>query len=1050
MWKQVSLLWIGVAAGYSAVQPQPYFGDPGISPDGAEIAFISGGDIWTVPSRGGEARLLVSHPATESAPRYSPDGKYLAFTSTRTGNGDVYLLTLATGELKRLTFDDAAELAESWSPDSRWVYFSSNARDIAGMTDVYRVSREGGMPMPVSADRYTTEYFSAPSPDGQTLALTARGLAGSQWWRKGHSHIDESEIWLRRDGDPARYERVTAGGAKEAWPMWSKDGRTLFYMSDRGGPQNIWQKPLNGVARQVTKFTGGRVLWPSISADGRTIVFERDFHIWKLDTESGKAAAVEIVRRGVPSGPAVQHISLAGQFQELALSPDGKKVAFTSHGEVFAASAKDGGEAQRLTRTPAQESQLAWAPDSRRLVYASDRDGASRLYLYDFTSAKETRLTASGPDYAPRFSPDGKLLAFIRNARELRILDMSSKEERNVATGYFDRPPLLEDHPFVWSPDNQWLAYMDVGSKAFNNAFAVPAKGGQARPLSFLANTSSRELAWSPDGKFLLFTTSQRTENGQVARVDLVPRTPRFREDQFRDLFKEDPPRAPSGSAEGKPAEPAKPAAAAAPAPVSIVFDGIRERLSLLPVGLNVDSAVVSPDGKWAVMVATAAGQQNLYAYSLDELARDPRVARQLTSTPGRKEEVHFSPDSKEVFYLDRGSIYSVALETRQPKALAVTAEMDVDFGTEKMEVFTQAWSYLRDQFFDPGFNGADWNAVRAAFEPLIAGAATPDEMRRLLLLMVGELNASHLGAGAPAGNAQTVTGRLGLRFDRAEYESAGRLKVASVIPLAPGDVAGIKAGEVLEAVDGVPVDGRSNLDEQLDHKIGKRVLLRVSGRDVPVLPCNLTTEKALLYREWVNQNRDYVARVSGGKLGYVHMLDMSEGSLNRLHLDLDAENQTRQGVVIDIRNNNGGFVNAYALDVFSRRPYLRMTERDRPEAPARAVLGQRALEAPTILVTNQHSLSDAEDFTEGYKTLKLGKVVGEPTAGWIIYTWNTALIDGTTFRLPHSRIRGAAGDDMELHPRSVDIPVSRPVGESYTGADSQLDAAVRELLKQM
>ena len=211
------LLWSATAL--LAVDPRPYFGEPAISPDGSEIAFVSGGDIWTVPARGGEARLLVSHPATESVPHYSPDGKYLAFTSNRTGSGDVYLLTFATGELKRLTFDDAPELVDGWSPDSRYVYFSSSARDIAGMNDIYRVSREGGTPMQVSADRYTTEYFAAPAPDGQTLAFTARGNAGSQWWRKGHSHLDESEIWLRHEGSPAGYERVTEGGAKEVWPM---------------------------------------------------------------------------------------------------------------------------------------------------------------------------------------------------------------------------------------------------------------------------------------------------------------------------------------------------------------------------------------------------------------------------------------------------------------------------------------------------------------------------------------------------------------------------------------------------------------------------------------------------------------------------------------------------------------------------------------------------------------------------------------------------------------------------------------------------------------
>ena len=1028
-----------------AAGPQPYFSEPSLSPDGSEIALVSGGDIWTVPSRGGAARLLISNPATEFAPHYSPDGKYLAFSSMRTGNGDVYLLTFATGELKRLTFDDSSELAEGWSPDSRWVYFSSSARDISGMNDIYRVSREGGTPMQVSADRYTTEYFAAPAPDGRTLAFTARGMAGTQWWRKGHSHLDESEIWLRHEGTPAVYERVTEGGTKEAWPMWSHDGKSLYYMSDRSGAQNIWHRPLaGGAARQITKFTGGRVVWPSISADGRAIVFERDFRIWKLDLKTGEAAPVEIERRGVPAGPDVRHVSLAGQFRELALSPDGKKVAFTAHGEIFAAAAKEPGEAQRLTRTAAPESQPEWAPDSKRLVYVSTRDGAPHLYLYDFATGVETRLTNGPFDYTPRFSPDGKLLAFLRDGREVRVLDMESKQERTLATGHFDLPPIGGEHDIAWSPDSRWLAYFDEGDKSFRNAWVVPAAGGKTEPASFLGNTEADWITWSRDGKYLLFTTDQRTEPGQVARVDLIPRTPRFREDQFRDLFAEGA----AKPADHAAAAPAKPA----PKPVNITFEGIRDRLSLLPVGLAVDSVAISPDGKTAVLAATAAGQQNLYSYSLDELAREAPVARQLTSTAGRKTDVQFTSDSKEIFYLDRGNIASLTLESRQAKPLAVTAEMDVDFSREKLEVFRQAWSYIRDQFFDPKFHGIDWEAVRTTYEPLIEGAATPDEMRQLLNLMVGELNASHLGAsaGSGPGGAQSTTGRLGLRFDCAEYEASGKLKITEVIRLSPAFVAGIKPGDVLEAVDGATITAATNLDELLDHKIGKRVVLKVSGKDVPVQPVNLATEKNLLYRQWVDDNRAYVARISGGKLGYVHMADMSEASLNRLHLDLDAENQARQGVVIDIRNNNGGFVNAYALDVFSRRPYLRMIERGKAEAPARTVLGQRALEAPTILVTNQHSLSDAEDFTEGYRALKLGKVVGEPTAGWIIYTWGTQLMDGTNFRLPHVRIQDAGGKDMEMHPQPVDIPASRPVGESFTGKDSQLDAAVRELLRSL
>jgi tricorn protease len=1046
----------------------PSFAEPALSPDRSEIAFVSGGDIWTVPASGGEARLLVSHPATESRPIYSPDGRKLAFISNRTGNGDIYVLTFDSGELKRLTFDDGNDQLDGWSRDGRWLYFTSSSRDISAMNDLFRVSVDGGTPMQVSADRYASEYFCAPSPDGKAVAFTARGVAFGQWWRKGHSHLDDCEIWLMRDAQPPTYEQITAGGAKDMWPMWSADGSSIFYVSDRSGAQNIWTTNLKGASlRQVTKFKDGRVLWPNISYDGKAIVFERNFAIWKLDLASGNASEVAITRRGAPAGPAVEHLKLTDQIQELALSPDGKKVAFAVRGEVFAASAKDGGDAARVTNSPADESQIAWAPDSRRLVYVSDRDGVPHVFLYDFESNKETQLTnGAAGDAAPEFSPDGKSLAFERDARELRVIDLDSKQERMLAAGVFERPPLGAARPFVFSPDSKWIAFTSTSGKSFTNVSLVAVTGGEAKQISFLANVFNSTVSWSPDGTYILFDTGQRTEGSQIARIDLIPRTPRFREDQFRDLFKEESPR----TTRSRPApqeerqadtQPAAPFASTdkkqPPKPVEIVFDDIKHRLSLLPVGVDAGSQQISPDGKWLLMSANAAGQQNLYIYSLDDLAREPAVARQLTSTPGFKRDAQFSPDSKEVFYLVQGRINVVPLESRNSRPLAVTAEMDVDFAREKIEVFNQAWSYLRDNFYDPNFNGVDWGTVRAEYAPHIAGARTPDEMRRLLSLMVGELNASHSGVSAPFNLNQPSTGKLGLRFDRVEYENAGRLRVTKVIPLGPAALAGVKPGDYLLSIDGNQIGTGVNVDELLDHKIDKRVSLTVSAsgdgsnkRELAVRPVNTQTEKGLLYREWVEQKREYVAKISNGRLGYVHMFDMGSGSLAQLFVDLDTENQSREGVVVDVRNNNGGFVNAYAIDVFARRGYMTMTRRGFPPAPARTVLGQRALEAPTILITNQHSLSDAEDFTEGYRALKLGKVVGEPTGGWIIYTSNVTLIDGTSIRLPFIKISSSDGKLMEMSPRPVDVPVVRPIGESYTGHDMQLETAVKELLKQI
>lgn len=1041
----------------------PSFAEPTISPDKSEIAFASGGDIWVVPARGGQAHLLITHSATEARPKYSPDGRRIAFSSTRAGNADVYVMDLGTGDIKRITFDDVAETLDNWSADGKWIYFSSSSRDISGMNDLWRVSSDGGTPMQVSADRYATEYWGAPSPDGSMIAFTARGTTSGQWWRRGHSHLDESEIWTMREGATRTFSRVgESGGGKDMWPMWSADARSLFYVSDRSGAENLWVRPVaGGAATRLTSFTNGRMLWPSISADGKTIVFERDLAVWSYDVDAKRAAQVPITLRGASASPGVDHLTITTGIQQMTLSPDARKIAYIVRGEIFAMPARDPGPSTRVTETGGAEGQIAWAPDSRRIVYSSDRDGAFHLFLYDFGTRTETQLSrGSVNDIAPRFSPDGQWISYMRGTRELRVVDPTGRTDRLIATGYFDRPPFVSQRAHVWSPDSRWIAYISGEAQGFSNTYVVPAAGGTPRAVSFLPNANSGTLSWSADGSFLIMDTGQRTESGQAVRVDLVPRTPRFREDQFRDLFGPTPQPSPAMPAVRDSA--ARPVADTAAAAASVRaarrqtlvdFDDIRRRSTLLPLGIDVNTQSVSPDGKTLLVVGSAAGQTNLYLYSVDDAALDAPVLRQLTSTATGKGQAQWSPDSKEVWYVEAGRIAAVNVDTRATRTVAYSAEMDVDWSKEKMEVFNQGWAYLRDNFFDEKFNGVDWPGAKARYAPYIAGARTPDEMRRIMSLMVGELNASHLGVSGPGGASST--GRIGARYDRGEYEATGRLKITEVVPLSPLAIANVRVGEYLQAIDGKEVTARTNVDEMLAYKTGKQTTLTIRGgtstRDVVVKPITTGAEKALVYRAWVDSRRAYVSRVSGGKLGYVHMIDMGQSSLDQFIMDLDTQNRAHEGVVVDLRNNNGGFVNGYAIDVLARRGYLNMTGRDHPIASGRTALGQRALELPTVLVVNQHTLSDGEDFTEGYRAHGLGKVVGEPTAGWIIFTSNVGLLDGqTTIRLPSTRITSMDGKDMEMVPRPVDIAVQRPIGESYSGSDVQLDAAVKELLAEV
>ena len=1054
-------------------EPKLSFAEPGIAPNGAEIAFVHGGDIWVVPARGGEARLLVAHPANESRPIYSPDGSRLAFVSNRAGSPDVWILTLADASLRRLTFDDGNEQLDGWSRDGRWIYYSTSVNDIAGMTDVYRVRSDGGTPMPVAADRFAAEFMSAPSPDGQAMAIVGRGFGLSQWWRKGHSHLDESELWLvRGDGSAApRYEQLTQRGAKQQWPMWGGSGAaaSLYFVSDRSGAQNLWVKPPQGDARSLTTFGDGRVMWPTITADGNTIAFERDFGIWTYDVASRNAREVPITVRSAAIGGGTEHLVLTQGFSDLSLSPDGKKFAFIARGEVFAASAADGGDATRITTSPAVEVQVTWAADSRRLAYAANRDGAWNIYLYDFTSNKETQLTTGRThSVSPRFSPDGRQVAFLRDAHELCVVSVDGKQVRVLAQGVFGRPPFFMERPIAWSPDGRWIAYLSGGTKLFMNAYIVPSAGGDARQVSWLANTRANSLSWSGDGAFLLLDTGMRTEPGSLARVDLLPFSPKFREDQFTALFRDETPgrttpptpaptRTPTDSTRSDSSGTRR---AADARNVRIVFDGIRTRLSLVPVGVDVGTQALSADGKQVIVTSNVAGQTNLFAYAFDEFATDPAVTRQITTTPGNKGSIQFAPDGKSVWFLEQGRIVNVTLENRTVKQVAVRAELDVDFAREKWDVFYQAWEYLNDNFYDPEFHGTNWPAVRTAYAPRIAGAKTPDEMRRVLSLMVGDMDASHMGVSAPPppGAPTAATGRLGLEFDRAAYEQRGQLRVTAVIPNAAAALSeGVKVGDYVLAIDGTAIGPNVSLDSLLAFKVGRRVAVRVAAdpaganaREVAIRPRNTAFDKQMRYRAWIEERRAIVARSSNGRFGYVHMADMGGNALNQLNLDLDAEMHEKDAVVFDVRNNNGGFMNGHALDVLQRQPYVNMVRRGVPSVPGRPVLGQRALEKPTILITSQATLSDGENFTQGYRTMKLGTVVGEPTAMWDVYTGGGTMVDGTTVRLPFMRNAQLDNAALERASRQVDIPVDRPMGESYTGRDAQLERAVQELMNQV
>lgn len=1078
------------------ITPRPYLRAPSLSPHGDCIAFAYAGDLWIVPRQGGEAHLLTSHPDYDDYPCFSPDGQSVAFTSYRTGNGDLYVLSLTEGTLRRLTYHDGENLVEAWSPDGQWLYFNSS-QELIG-SEIYKVSLAGGTPIRVLGEPYEAYYNVALSPDGRKIAFNSNG---DRWWRHGPNPHAPSEIWVASDpSHPRDFRKVTDYAGRNLWPLWDAKGQGLYFVSDRDGHENLWYQSLRprAKARQITHFQDGRVLRPAISANGRWIVFQRDFRLWCLDPESREAVPVDIrVRPDQKRNPVTRH-TVNGNIQELALAPDGKKVVYTVRGKVFADFA-DKEERPRndsfpVSDTPFREGQVAWSPDSKKIAYVSDRSGEPQVFLYDFPSRRETQLTDSpAPKSAPAFSPDGRYLTFAQAPDQIGLIDLETKQVRSLirARSFFGPPG---PGAYAWSPDSRWIAFVAQDDHYFSNLYVRRLEEEETRQISFLSNIGTDGVLWSPDGQFILFTTGQYREEAQIARVDLQPRRPTFREDDFAKLFEEEKEkeekgqqspakdRAPQDEQTGPSRRPKEETAATGaeessageaneeenaeksqgirekepPKPVEIDFEDIKHRLRFLtPPTMNARALAISPDSKTLLFVASPTGKPVLWSLSLEE-DKESDPPEQVVSSTGAKWGVQFAEDGKKLYFVEDGTIKYRKWPKGEVQTLETRAEFDVDFHREKRQMFLEAWTLLRDHFYDPAFHGCDWEALREQFYPYALGAQTRRDFHEILNLLVGELNASHLGAGG-SNNAWT-NGYLGLTIDPAELHQ-GRFRIASILPLGPVAVAEgeVAAGHYLVAVNGQVLNRTTNLWQLLRNTVGKKVVLQINRQpaevgawEVAVRPISAGDMDRLVYRDWVQRNAAYVHELSGGRLGYVHIRAMTYECYQQFIVDLDTETYDREGVVIDVRFNGGGFTASFILDVLHRKTFTLSSYRDQATTSSTNLAGGRILDKPTILVQNEHSGSNTEMFSEGYRRLGLGKIVGKPTMGAVIWTWGWTLLDGAWFRLPRLKVSTLEGENLEQAARPVDIEVDRLPGEAEQGEDRQLRVAVETLLAQI
>jgi tricorn protease len=1036
---------------------------PAISPDGSQIAFSYQGDIWTVPAVGGNARRLTVSIAFDRSPVWSPDGTQLLFASQRDGNYDLYVMPATGGEPKRLTYSDADDYPSDWSPDGKRVLFTTY-RDFPG-NSILELNLETGRERVILRDSATLRY-PRYSPDGKRIAFN-RG--GSSYTRIGYLGSNNSQVWVMdKDGMNARRLDMWDGG--QYWPCWSDDGKSLYYLTDRKGARCVFAVNVEGGEPHAVAEVQGKDLYYLSVSSGKDAVVWADGLLYSVKLNvSGQQTGAKSIPIQAGSDTKLQYTAreVFNTADEVEPSPDGKWLALAIRGDIYIqpltrtpeqeADAPRGGEAVNFTNTPGRETGVIWLPGSDKIILLSDKDGDQSIYEIDLNTREWTRLTkAREIDANPRLSPDGKQVAFFRD-NDLYILNLETKREYLLKHGTFRSA--VWTMSLEWSPDSKWLAYNDYTVGWDTDIYLIKADGsGEAQNISQYPCSNWGPL-WTADAKNLLFSSSREGDVSQLYRLPL-----KLPELTFTDEMKFGKPEESEQKPESSKDESAKPedtkSAQTAETPdkekkdtpvqVTIDFRDIEYRAKRISDSLGgIDNYVVSPDGKTCLYI-TVNGPGDSRIWAVDLLSGQSSSIgigglKWLTWNTGGAFGI--TSDGRVVRINLNGS------QVQGTSGVPVTARTMLNRPAELLAMYDEAYRNLKFGFYDPKMHGRDMDSAYRKYRRMVQNAVTHEEFDVFTTFLLGELNASHLGVYGESsfrGIGATI-GAFGVKYDES-YDGPG-VKVSRVFAMSPAerDESRLNVGDVILAVDGVDVAAGEMFFKQLDGKIAQTVRLRVQRADgkvdeVRIRPISRGDQLNLEYEQWVRDNRAFVEKVSGGRIGYIHIDSMMEPNLFRFQRELFGYAMKYDGLIIDVRYNGGGRIHEDLFQTLSKRQFGWATRRGTGKLPQPAEM----FHGKMVCLTNEYSFSDAEIFPYGFRYLGLGKLVGMPTSGGVIGTSDYKLLDGTTFRIPQTGWFRMDGSNMENSPTVPDYFVDIAPGVMATGDDPQLRKAVEVLLSEL
>lgn len=1082
-----SILFAAATMTVTAATPL-WLRDVQISPDGKTIAFTYKGDIFTVPAAGGEAKRLTTAESYESVPVWSPDGKSIAFASDRNGGQDIYIMEAKGGPARQLTFHSVSEIPQGFTPDGKYVVYSANIQAPAAsliypssrMGQLYKVPAEGGRPQQILG---TPALSISYLPDGASF-LYQDDKGTENEWRKHHTSSVTRDIW-RYDAKTGSHTNLTARGGEDRNPVIGGDGETVYFLSERnGGSFNVYSFQLSDPSKvsAVTKFTTHPVRFLSRGANG-TLAFTYNGEIYTVNEKGGKPAkvAIDIVTDNVE--PVMRR--KAGSLAGAAVSPDGKQVAFVSHGDIFVTSVEYPSTRQ-ITKTPQGESYPSWGADNRTLYYTSDRDGHKNIYratisrkddpnFSNATLIEETPVFPAKDNIDrqnPLVSPNGELMAFIQDGNKIGVTNLKTRKTRLLTNGetYTARDGGIT---LDWSPDSEWLAatidvhqrdpYYDIAiinvsngemtnitNDAYINTNPRWVMNGNAIIFSSDRYGMKNHASWgSTEDVLMVFTNREAYDRYRLSDEDfaLLKEVEKSQKNNKSSASKDDKKKDKKKDKKDSKKDDAKKDDTKPADAVNVELDGICDRIvRLTPFSSSLGDNYVDNDGENLYFMSRVDNGYDMWKKNLRK--GDVSLFKKMGSGG-----VALQADAagKNLFLLG-STLRKMSLPGGNMSTISFNATQEIDPVKEREYMYDFIVDQEAKRFLVKDMFGVDWKGYGENYRKFLPYINNNYDFSELASELLGELNVSHTGSGYRANGSQEPTASLGLLYDLT-YTGNG-LKVSEILKKGPFDRANSRMtpGAVITAIDGESLNGNTDPLTTLNSRVRTKTLISFtlpSGEKVEevILPTNYSAYNTMLYDRWLERNRHIVDSISGGRLGYVHLESMNDESYRAIYADVLGKYADREGIIIDTRFNGGGRLHEDIEVLFSGKKYLTQEIRGvkSGEMPSKRWL------RPSIMITGEANYSNAHGTPWMYKHNKLGKIVGMPVPGTMSsVNWVTLQDPSLYFGIPVVGFRTAEGNFLENTQLEPDIKVANDPAKIVKGIDDQLITAVKTLLNDL